>query len=87
MNELVSIITPCYNSAATIRETIRSVIAQSYVNWELLIIDDCSNDDSVKIIMEFMDTDSRIYYLKTEHPSGDQLFLVTSGYKLQKDVL
>ena len=60
MNELVSIITPCYNSAATIRETIRSVIAQSYVNWELLIIDDCSNDDSVKIIMEFMDTDSRI---------------------------
>ena len=58
MNELVSIITPCYNSAATIRETIRSVIAQSYVNWELLIIDDCSNDDSVKIIMEFMDTDS-----------------------------
>ena len=70
MNELVSIITPCYNSAATIRETIRSVIAQSYVNWELLIIDDCSNDDSVKIIMEFMDTDSRIYYLKTEHPSG-----------------
>ena len=74
MNELVSIITPCYNSAATIRETIRSVIAQSYVNWELLIIDDCSNDDSVKIIMEFMDTDSRIYYLKTEHPSGCLLY-------------
>lgn len=68
--ELVSIITPCYNSASTIATTIQSVINQTYKDWELLIIDDCSQDNSVDIIRKFAATDSRIKYLKTDIPSG-----------------
>ncbi|MDE6577699.1 MAG: glycosyltransferase [Muribaculaceae bacterium] len=67
---LVSIITPCYNSASTIRETIDSVINQSYQNWELIIVDDCSTDDSRKIIEEYRKKDKRIRYFKTDNPSG-----------------
>lgn len=67
---LVSIITPCYNAASYIAETIDSVIAQSYPNWELLIVDDCSTDNSALIILEYCSMDSRIHYFKTKQPSG-----------------
>ena len=60
MSELVSIITPSYNSAAYIAEMIESILAQTYTNWELLITDDCSTDDSVKIIESYATKDSRI---------------------------
>ena len=62
MSELVSIITPSYNSAAYIAEMIESILAQTYTNWELLITDDCSTDDSVKIIESYATKDSRIKY-------------------------
>ncbi|MFQ3181112.1 MAG: teichuronic acid biosynthesis glycosyltransferase TuaG, partial [Polaribacter sp.] len=48
-NNLVSIITPNYNSENYIEETLQSIIAQSYKNWELLIVDDCSTDKSLDI--------------------------------------
>lgn len=70
MNELVSIITPCYNAERFIRETIESVIAQTYTNWEMIIVDDCSKDNSAEIIKEYVAKDARIKYLKTEKPSG-----------------
>ena len=82
--ELVSIITPCYNSASTIRETIQSVIGQSYDCWELLIIDDCSQDDSAKIIMEFAAVDARIRYLKTNTSSGSPTLPRNIGIKAAK---
>ena len=69
MTPLVSIITPCYNAEAVIEETIASVIIQSYKNWELIIIDDASTDNSEKIITEFL-TDKRISYLKNSKNSG-----------------
>lgn len=47
---LVSIITPSYNSTEFISEMIDSILAQTYKNWELLITDDCSTDDSVEVI-------------------------------------
>ncbi len=68
MNELVSIITPAYNCAHFIAETIRSVQAQTYPYWEMLIVDDCSTDNSFEIIHSFSDV--RIKYYKTESPSG-----------------
>lgn len=70
MKSLVSIITPSYNSEKFIKETIESVLNQTYTNWELLIVDDCSTDDSPKIIKEYLKIDSRIKYLKNEKNKG-----------------
>ena len=60
MYEKVSIIMPVYNSKKYITETIKSVQAQTYENWELIIVDDCSTDNTVKIIKDFMYKDLRI---------------------------
>ena len=57
---LVSIITPSYNSANYIKETIGSVIAQTYQNWEMIIVDDCSTDTSLNVINEYLHKDHRI---------------------------
>lgn len=67
---LVSIITPCYNSESYISQTIDSVLKQTYENWELLITDDCSTDNSVEIIHSYMQKDSRIKLFKTEKNTG-----------------
>ncbi|GGF68924.1 glycosyltransferase family 2 protein [Wenyingzhuangia marina] len=61
---LVSIITPCYNSESFIKNTIESVLHQSYKNWEMLITDDGSTDNSVKIIETFIAEDPRIKLFK-----------------------
>ncbi|WP_158542160.1 glycosyltransferase family 2 protein [Pedobacter chinensis] len=53
MEPLVSIITPCYNSSDFVRATLNSVIVQDYKNWELIVVDDKSNDDTCKIVEEF----------------------------------
>lgn len=71
MNEpLVSIITPVYNAERFLSETIKSVKNQTYENWELLLVDDCSKDNSVSIIKEFQKNDYRIKYIKLEKNSG-----------------
>jgi len=53
--DLVSIITPCYNSERFIAETYQSIFNQTFKNWEWIIVDDCSKDNSVKIIQSFND--------------------------------
>lgn len=68
MNDLVSIITPSYNTAAYIGNTIRSVLAQTYPNWEMIIVDDCSTDNTDEVVAAFHD--SRIRYLKNKQNSG-----------------
>ena len=55
MNKLVSIITPSFNSARFIEECIDSVLSQTYDNWELLIVDDCSSDNSYELIAGYHD--------------------------------
>ncbi len=57
---LVSIITPSYNSEEFISETINSILNQTYTNWELLITDDCSTDNTINIIKSYQENDSRI---------------------------
>lgn len=69
MNDLVTIITPSYNTADFIADTIRSVQAQTYTNWEMIIVDDHSTDHSEEVITSFLN-DGRIRYLKTETNSG-----------------
>lgn len=70
VKNLVSIITPCHNSTSFIESTIKSVLSQTYSEWELLIVDDCSTDDSDVLIKKYCAIDNRIKYFKTEKSSG-----------------
>ena len=70
MNDLVSVIMPSYGSEKFISKSIDSVLLQTYDNWELIIIDDCSPDESNKIIKEYLSKDSRIKFVKLEKNSG-----------------
>lgn len=72
MNELVSIIMPSYNTGSFIGKSIKSVLAQTYENWELIIVDDCSTDKTDEIVKPFL-KDSRIRYLKNDRNSGAAL--------------
>jgi glycosyltransferase involved in cell wall biosynthesis len=65
MAGLVSIIMPSYNTANFIAESIESVLAQSYKEWELIIVDDCSPDNTDQIVKPYL-SDERIKYLKTD---------------------
>lgn len=65
---LVSIIMPNYNGARFLKETIDSVISQTYSNWELLFVDDCSTDNSLEVVKQF--SDSRIRVLQNQVNSG-----------------
>lgn len=66
MNNLVSIVLPVYNGEKYLSESIDSVIAQTYQNWELIIIDDCSSDSSPEIAKSYVSKDSRIQYYRNE---------------------
>jgi teichuronic acid biosynthesis glycosyltransferase TuaG len=68
--DLVSIITPVYNCEKFVVETINSVQKQTYQNWEMLLVDDCTPDNSAQIIKELAAKDSRIKYIKLEENSG-----------------
>ncbi|MBQ9312275.1 MAG: glycosyltransferase family 2 protein [Bacteroidales bacterium] len=70
MQDLISVITPCYNAEKYIFDTITLVMQQSYTHWELLVIDDCSTDSSAEIIKDLAKQDDRIKYYKTSSPSG-----------------
>jgi glycosyltransferase involved in cell wall biosynthesis len=70
MNDIVSVITPSYNSASFIEKTIQSVIAQTFTDWELIIVDDCSTDDSINIIHSYVEQDSRINLIQLSKNSG-----------------
>lgn len=65
---LVSVIMPSWNTASLIGESIRSVLAQTYENWELIIVDDCSTDDTDAVVASF--SDGRIRYFKNENNLG-----------------
>ena len=70
MTPLVSIIMPCYNAERYIAQSIESVLAQTYRNWELLITDDCSTDGSVKIATKYSLLDDRISLLVPDEHQG-----------------
>lgn len=71
-NGLVSIIMPSWNTGRFIEDSIRSVLSQTYEKWELLIVDDCSTDNTDEVVKPFL-TDERIKYLKNEKNSGAAL--------------
>ena len=75
MKEMVSIIVPVYRAAPYIAETIEMVIKQTYQNWELLLIDDCSPDNSAEIIQNTIEklsgqASARIRMIRKEKNEG-----------------
>lgn len=69
-NTCVSVIMSCYNGQKFLSQAVESVINQTYTNWELLICDDCSTDDSAAIAKAYAEKDNRIKYLCMEKNSG-----------------
>lgn len=70
MEDLVSIITPLYNSEKYIKETIESVLNQTYKNWEMIIVDDCSKDLGSEIVKLYQAKDKRIKLLELSKNLG-----------------
>ena len=68
--KLVSVITPALNAALLIEHTIRSVQAQTYKSWEMLIVDDCSEDNTCQIVEQFAKGDSRICLIRHHQNMG-----------------
>ena len=67
MKNLISIITASYNYENYIKETIESVQAQTYKDWEMIIVDDGSTDNSVDVIKSYVEKDSRIKLFQHEN--------------------
>ena len=72
MNKMVSIIMPSYNTGKYISESINSVINQTYTDWELIIVDDASNDETDSIVSNYL-KDKRIRYIKKNRNCGAAL--------------
>lgn len=69
---LVSIITPMYKGAEFVGETIESVLAQTYKDWEMIIVDDCSPDDGagIRVVKQYAEKDGRICLIESPKNSG-----------------
>lgn len=70
MNIVVSIIVPNYNGMKTLSDMFLSVLTQTFSNWELIIIDDGSSDQSTHLIEQYIQNDQRIKLIKMIHNSG-----------------
>jgi len=70
LNNLISIITPSYNKADFIMQTVNAVLAQTYQEWELIIIDDCSTDHSQHLLSNLTTLDARITAILNEKNKG-----------------
>ena len=71
--DLVSIVVPVYNAARFLEDTIKTVQEQTYNNWELLLVNDCSTDNSVEMINEYIKKDDRIKLFNQEKNGGAAL--------------
>ena len=71
--DLISIVVPVFNAEKFIGDTINNILNQTYKNWELLLIDDCSTDSSKNIISKFTNLDKRIHYYKQKQNGGPAL--------------
>lgn len=68
--ELISIITPAFNAARFVEETIRAVQAQTHENWEMLIADDCSHDSTAALVEGISSSDARVRLLRQQSNGG-----------------
>lgn len=70
VHPLVSIVTPVFNTELYLEDCLNSVLAQTYQNWEMILVDDCSTDTSVEIAARFSEKDSRFKLLKNQVNQG-----------------
>ncbi|PHV70159.1 glycosyl transferase family 2 [Sporanaerobium hydrogeniformans] len=70
MQDLISIIVPVYNASNTVEKTIQSILKQSYTHFEVIVIDDCSSDNSFEILEALEKIDKRIILYKNEKNLG-----------------
>ena len=70
MKPLVSVITPTFNSQEFLKQTIESIVHQSYKNWELILVDDASSDDTLNIINKYVSGNTNIRFIKNKANSG-----------------
>lgn len=70
---LVSVIMPAYNCGEFIAQSVESVLAQSLKDWELLIVDDCSTDNTYEVLSPYLEQDVRIRYTRLEEKGGAQM--------------
>jgi len=80
---LVSIVLPTFNGARYLAQSIQSCIDQTYRNWELIIVDDASTDETPSIILQFVGADERIQTIRHEENSGTAAAL-NAGFSLAK---
>lgn len=67
MQPVVSIVLPCYNGAGFLAHSLDSVLAQTFTDWELILVNDCSKDNSLEIMKQYAAKDSRIRIINNEH--------------------
>ncbi|MEO9145227.1 MAG: glycosyltransferase family 2 protein [Ginsengibacter sp.] len=95
MNQKISVIIPCYNQGHFLSEAVLSVLAQNYGNWECIIVNDGSHDNTEEISLDFAKKDKRIIYIKKEngglssarnlgmdHTKGDYIQFLDSDDKI-----
>lgn len=87
MNALVSIITPSFNSAKFIAETIQSVQNQTYQNWEMIIVDDGSSDETESVLLSIIQNDNRIQFYKLNQNLGPAVARNTGIEKASGDYM
>ena len=69
-DQKVSVVMPCFNEERFVKDAIESVQAQTHTNWELIIVDDCSTDNSTRIAAEAASKDKRIHVIRLRRNSG-----------------
>lgn len=84
---LVSVITPAYNCAKYIGKTIESVQAQTYDNWEMVIVDDCSTDNTREVVESYSKDDPRVRYICLNENSGAAVARTESMKAAQGDFM
>lgn len=100
MTPVVSVVVPVYNSAQTIKRCVKSILAQTIVDWELLLVDNGSSDNSLELIRELAETDKRIRILRELNPGvararnaaldvayGENVCFVDSDDEVENDYL
>lgn len=84
-NPLVSIIIPTYNRAHLIDETLESIISQTYINWECIVVDDGSSDTTLDVLKKYCDKDSRMqFYIRPKNTLKGANACRNFGFKMSK---